>query len=78
MLLNDDWQLQLADNLIPVVRTAILDASPEVADLLNGIVAKLSQAELTSLNKAVTVDAIDPAVAAKDWLTANGRVCAAG
>ena len=78
VLLSDDGQLQLADNLIPVVRTAILDASPEVADLLNGIVAKLSQAALTSLNKAVTVDAIDPAVAAKDWLTANGLLAGAG
>lgn len=72
VLLDDDKQLQLADNLIPVVRTAILDASPEVADLLNGIVAKLGQADLTGLNKAVTVDAIDPAVAARDWLTTNG------
>jgi osmoprotectant transport system substrate-binding protein len=78
VLLTDDKQLQLADNLIPVVRTAILDASPEVADLLNRIVAKLSQAELTSLNKAVTVDAIDPAVAAKDWLTTNGLLPGAG
>jgi len=72
VLLQDDKQLQLADNLIPVVRTAVLDASPEIGGLLNGIVAKLSQAELTNLNKSVTVDAVDPADAAKTWLTANG------
>lgn len=72
VLLADDRQLQLADNIIPVIRTKILDTSPEVGDLLNGIVSKLSQAELTNLNEAVTVEAIDPAIAAKDWLTANG------
>lgn len=72
VLLQDDKHLQLADNLIPVVRTKILDASPEVGGLLNAVVAKLSQTELTKLNKAVTVDGVDPAVAAKDWLTTNG------
>lgn len=72
VLLQDDKHLQLADNLIPVVRAKILDASPEVGDLFNAIVAKLGQAELTKLNKAVTVDGVDPAVAAKDWLTTNG------
>lgn len=71
-LLEDDKQLQLADNLIPVVRTPILEASPEVGDLLNAIMAKLSQADLTTLNKAVTVDGVDPASAAKGWLTSSG------
>jgi osmoprotectant transport system substrate-binding protein len=78
VLLEDDRQLQLADNLVPVVRTAVLDASPEIADLLNGVSAKLSQAELTSLNKAVTVDGADPAVAATAWLEAQGILPGAG
>ncbi len=72
VLLKDDKQLQLADNLVPIVRTAILDASPEITDLLNGVSAKLTQAELTGLNKAVTVDGTDPAVAAKAWLETQG------
>ena len=78
MPLTDDKQLQLADNLIPVVRSQILDASPEVGDLLNGIIARLSQAELTRLNKAVTVDTADPAVAADEWLTTNGFLPGSG
>jgi len=69
VLLEDDKQLQLADNLIPVVRKEVLDANPLIADTLNAIVAKLSQDELTELNKAVTVDLTPTTDAAKAWLT---------
>jgi osmoprotectant transport system substrate-binding protein len=69
VLLEDDKQLQLADNLIPVVRKEVLDANPLVGDTLNAVIAKLSQAELTELNKAVTVDLTPTADAAKAWLT---------
>jgi len=78
VLLEDDKHLQLADNLVPVVRQEVLDASPGMADLLNGIMAKLSQAELTTLNKSVTVDGQDPDAAAQAWLTANGFLPGAG
>ena len=78
VLLEDDKHLQLADNLVPVVRQEFLDASPGLADLLNGIMAKLSQAELTNLNKSVTVDGQDPDAAAQAWLTANGFLPGAG
>jgi osmoprotectant transport system substrate-binding protein len=78
VLLEDDKHLQLADNLVPVVRQEVLDASPGMADLLNGIMARLSQAELTNLNKSVTVDGQDPDAAAQAWLTANGFLPGAG
>jgi osmoprotectant transport system substrate-binding protein len=78
VLLEDDKHLQLADNLVPVVRQEVLDASPGMADLLNGIMAKLSQAALTNLNKSVTVDGQDPDAAAQAWLTANGFLPGAG
>jgi osmoprotectant transport system substrate-binding protein len=68
VLLEDDKQLQLADNLIPVVRKEVLDANPAIGDTLNAIMAKLSQAELTELNKAVTVDLTPTADAASAWL----------
>jgi len=78
VLLEDDKQLQLADNLVPVVRQEILDASPEVAQLLNGIMAKLSQEALTGLNRAVVVDQETAASAAEAWLTDNGFLPGAG
>ena len=71
VLLEDDKGLQLADNLIPVVRQEVLDADPLMAEVLNGIMAKLSQEELTSLNKAVVVDEQTAADAAAAWLQAN-------
>ena len=72
VLLQDDKQLQLADNLVPVLRQAVLDATPAVADLLNGWTAKLTQEVLTDLNKQVSVDQKDPADVVKAWLAANG------
>ena len=72
VLLADDKQLQLADNLVPVVRQAILDATPAVADVLNGWSAKITQEVLTDLNKQVTVDQKDPKDVVKAWLAANG------
>jgi osmoprotectant transport system substrate-binding protein len=78
VLLQDDKTLQLADNLVPVVRQELVDAHPDVATLLNGIMAKLSQEALTGLNKQVTVDGQASADVAKAWLTDNGFLPGAG
>jgi len=72
VLLADDKQLQLADNLVPVLRQQVLDATPAVADLLNGWTAKITQEVLTDLNKQVNIDQKDPKDVAKAWLAANG------
>ena len=72
VLLADDKQLQLADNLVPVLRQAVLDATPAVADLLDGWMAKLTQEALTDLNKQVSVDQKDPKDVVEAWLGANG------
>jgi osmoprotectant transport system substrate-binding protein len=68
VLLRDDKQLQLADNLVPVVRKGLLDTSPLVKDVLDGIMAKLSQDELIGLNKAAGVDKQAVPDVAKAWL----------
>jgi osmoprotectant transport system substrate-binding protein len=71
VLLEDDKQLQLADNIIPVLRQEVLDANPKVADVLNLVISRLTQEELTSLNKAATVDLKPVPEVAKDWITAQ-------
>ena len=71
VLLEDDKQLQLADNIVPVLRQEVLDANPAVADILNTIIERLTQEELTNLNKAVTVDARPAAEVATEWITAQ-------
>ncbi len=78
VLLNDDKHLQASDNVAPVIRTAVLRKHPDIATLLNGISAKLTQAQLTSLNKQVTVDKTDPADVARAWLQQNGFVPTGG
>ncbi len=72
VLLEDDKQLQKADNLIPVVRNDLLAKAPGLADLINPFTAKLSQETLTDLNKQVTVDGKDSKSVAGAWLAANG------
>ena len=71
VLLEDDKGLQLADNIIPVVRQEIVDANPGVADVLNSAMERLTQDELTKLNTAVTVDTRDVAEVATEWITAQ-------
>jgi osmoprotectant transport system substrate-binding protein len=71
VLLEDDKQLQLADNIVPVLRQEVLDANPGVADLLNTVMERLTQDELTNLNKAVTVDTRPAAEVATEWITAQ-------
>ena len=72
VLLEDDKQLQLADNIVPVLRQEVLDANPGVTDLLNTVMERLTQEELTNLNKAVTVDARAAAEVATEWIAAQG------
>jgi osmoprotectant transport system substrate-binding protein len=72
VLLQDDKTLQLADNIIPVVRKDALAANPVIEDALNAVMAKLDQATLTDLNKQVTVDAKASAEVAKAWVDAQG------
>lgn len=74
VLLGDDKHLQLADNIIPIVRQEVLDEDTDdiLERVLNDIMAKMTQQELTNLNKAVTVDTQPAADAAKAWLETNG------
>lgn len=71
VLLQDDKKLQLADNLIPVVRKDALTANPVIEDALNAVIAKLDQATLIDLNKQVTVDGKSSADVAKAWVDAQ-------
>lgn len=76
VLLEDDKGLQLADNIAPVVRTALLDSDPGtgIEDLLNSVSAKLSQEELTALNRDVAVDKKDSKDVAAAWLKKHGLI----
>lgn len=72
VLLQDDKHLQLADNIVPIVRQAVIDKNPVIKDALNAVMAKLDQATLTDLNKQVTVDNKAAADVARAWVAAQG------
>ncbi len=72
VLLEDDQQLQLADNIVPVLRQEVLDANVGVADVLNAVMEALTQEELTKLNAAVTVEQKPTADVARDWIAGQG------
>jgi osmoprotectant transport system substrate-binding protein len=76
VLLDDDKELQLADNIAPVVRSKLLEDDPGdgIERLLNSISAKLSQGELNALNKEVAVDKKDSKDVAAAWLKKQGLI----
>lgn len=75
VLLEDDKSLQAADNVVPVVRDALLSQSgDDLRRIVNGVSAKLTTKDLTELNKLVGVDKKDPKDVAKDWLRRQGLI----
>jgi len=75
VLLDDDKHLQLADNIAPVVRNALLQKDDgTLKRLLNLISGKLSQSELNDMNKQVAVDKKDSKDVAAAWLKKQGLI----
>ncbi len=68
--LKDDKQLEAADYLAPVVRTAV--ATPDVVSLLNAVSAKLTTENIVPLNKEFDVAHKDAKSIAKKFLEDNG------
>ncbi|MBD9571901.1 glycine betaine ABC transporter substrate-binding protein [Ensifer sp. ENS08] len=58
--------------LTPVIRKEVLDGSPELADILNGLSAKLDDAVMASLNASVDVDKRSVEEVSKEFLASQG------
>lgn len=56
VLLEDDRQVWPPYNIAPVVRGEILEADPEIADILNPVSAALDTETVTQLNAKVDID----------------------
>jgi osmoprotectant transport system substrate-binding protein len=74
VLLDDDQHIQPAQNLVPMVSSAFLEAHPDVAEPLNALMAKLTTEDLTKLNAEVSVDRQKPEDAAQQWLSDAGLI----
>jgi osmoprotectant transport system substrate-binding protein len=72
VLLEDDLDLQPAENVTPVIRTGVLDRfGPSLADTVNAVSALLSTGELRTLNAEVARGATQQQIASR-WLASNG------
>jgi osmoprotectant transport system substrate-binding protein len=74
VLLDDDKHLQLADNIAPVVRNAILTAGSDAKTLLNSVTAKLTTADLTTMANDVGNNHKDASAVAKAYLQTKGLI----
>jgi osmoprotectant transport system substrate-binding protein len=73
VLLDDDMTMLAADNIVPVVTQALVDAYGDaMADLVNSISAELTTDTLTELNRRYDVDKESASDIAADWLQQNG------
>jgi osmoprotectant transport system substrate-binding protein len=70
VVLEDDKDLQQADNIAPVIRTEV--ANQEITNLLNAVSAKLTTKNIIQLNKRVEIDKEDPGDVARKFLEQNG------
>jgi osmoprotectant transport system substrate-binding protein len=66
VVLPDDKHLENADNVVPIVRQAA--ANDEVTHVLNAIDAKLTTADLATMNSQVAIQLQDAAAVAAAWL----------
>jgi osmoprotectant transport system substrate-binding protein len=75
VLLEDDMNLQAAQNVVPVTTDAIIAAyGDDFVALLDSVTAKITTADLSELNKRYGIDAEDPDVLARAWLEDNGLI----
>jgi osmoprotectant transport system substrate-binding protein len=69
VVLQDDKHLENADNVVPILRQAA--ASTEVKTVLNAVNAKLTTADLVTMNSQVGIQHQDPDAVATAWLQKN-------
>lgn len=72
VVLQDDKQLFPPYQVAPVVRQQTLEANPKIADALNAIAPKLTDAAMRKLNYEVSGKKREPADVAKEFLTQEG------
>ncbi|RBY83462.1 glycine betaine ABC transporter substrate-binding protein [Blastococcus sp. TF02A-30] len=72
VVLEDDQELQNADNIIPAVNAAAAQANPALLPALNAVSAELTTDELIEMNAAVDVERQSAEDVAAAWVEENG------
>ena len=71
VVLEDDQQLQNADNIVPAVNLATAQANPALLPALDAVSAAMTTEELIELNAAVDVDRQSAEDVATTWVEEN-------
>ena len=74
VVLEDDQQLQNADNLVPVVNADCPAGTEQVAEVLNGLSETLTTDDLAELNRRVDEQREQAADVAEDYLAEQGLI----
>lgn len=72
VVLQDDKNLQPADNIAAEVSTSLLNANPEIRTLLTNVTQKLTTANIVGLNAMVEIDHQNASAVAQSFLKTNG------
>lgn len=72
VVLEDDKQIQPAQNLVPAVSSTFLEENPDIATSLNALMAALTTEKLTELNAQVSIDRAKPEDVAHQFLEDEG------
>lgn len=72
VVLEDDKELNPAQNLVPVARTEVVNDT--IREALNEVSASLSNENLQQMNRAVGVDEREPEDVASEWVRDQGLV----
>lgn len=72
VVLDDDREIQPAQNLVPAVATDFLEENPGIAEILEPLMAALTTEKLTELNGRITVDREQTEDVARDFLESEG------
>jgi osmoprotectant transport system substrate-binding protein len=74
VLLEDDKELQNAENLVPMVNSEFLADHPDVADILNEMSAGLTTEDLATMIGKVDLERQLPEDVAREYLTDKGLI----
>jgi osmoprotectant transport system substrate-binding protein len=74
VVLEDDKEIQPAQNLVPAVSADFLADNEDVADILNPLMAALTTENLTEMNGQMAVDRAKPEDVAREFLEAEGLI----
>ncbi|MDB5506167.1 MAG: transporter permease [Devosia sp.] len=72
VVLEDDKGVQPVYEPAPIIREAVLNEYPQIADLLKPVFEKLDLVTLQTLNGRIQVGGETASAVATDWLTTNG------